>query len=662
MATLTEVNETLKKQVDVQKDTNTEIMSLREKIVKFLDTQKPDRLQELEDKIEADRAAKQAKLQTPSDNAFARGLLGDTLFESFQKFGATAFGFLGGLVPTLLKGAGRGVRFGAIALAINAFADDAFKYVFDNFTFDDALTPEQREQLKSDTLGGINSYLALRFLGAGRGLALGGAIGSAFGDDLANIITGWLGTNVINAPNPLALFGVGPGTIPIDLNNPLIQDALGLAAGAIALTLVRAVGGVFVKLGALGLAALFTAGGFPKLAELMRKAAGTGVSSGRGTILPAAPPGTTPGGAGPAGTAAAPLTRLQAQAIINQNIDRLPPGVTRTAGGRFLQGGRFISQVNVAEQIIRQRPIPGAFGGARPTGPLPASGLPPARAGWLGAMGSRVTLFIRVLRPLVPPAVAAAVLLEFNKIMNEAVVGGWSQYQTSRAIYERVIGPFVQGSVLIAIGSALGAAAGTAVGLPGWGTVFGLIAGGAAAYFTPNYLGQLMADWLVGNDPAKYERRLRLQSSNVMFLNIADNPAFAGLIQDYITDPSTGAIRTPEAIRQRLLLDQQRLGNAMGNVSTSPTANAFQAVRSVGQVSSARLPGQGGFVRVGEELTALDVMEMQGRTGRATNIINAPTDARTTTVSNTGFNIPAKLTATDIQRMSREGLLPRAGR
>ena len=204
---------------------------------------------------------------------FAQGLLGDKLFGLASTALAGVFGGIGSKIA-LGKVAGKALRFGLATTALTNLAQTAVDNLFENIP-PEKFNIEDPEQFKKDLNTGIQTGIALKFLGFGKFASLGGAVGSAFGDDLARGLESWLGTNIINAPNPLSFFGVGPESYPVDLNNAAVQSALGTSVGMIAASLLRIVGRSLVgKLAILTVgaaAALFSKLGMSNLASLLDK-------------------------------------------------------------------------------------------------------------------------------------------------------------------------------------------------------------------------------------------------------------------------------------------------------------------------------------------------------------------------------------------------------
>jgi hypothetical protein len=243
----------------------------------------------LEDEREKNRNNARAK-SSGIGSSFLVGALGEGTLSAMDKLGASAFGALGGLAAGLSKQVGRGLRFGVAAVALNGLAQSAIDSMFENFTWDDNISEEDKSKFKKQTSDSINTGIGVKFLGGGIGMALAAAVGAAFGDDIANTLTSWLGTNVIDAPNPLSWFGIGPDTLPVKLNNPLVQQALGAAGGMIVLALIRTAG-VMAALAVGGITAAMVGGSLIALGykDLGEKLLNTGKNAGKAAVAKANP-------------------------------------------------------------------------------------------------------------------------------------------------------------------------------------------------------------------------------------------------------------------------------------------------------------------------------------------------------------------------------------
>ena len=223
-------------------------------------------------KIRGSVSTSSNKSAKTASGQFAQGLFGDKIYDLASSALSGVFGGIGAV--SLAKIAGKGLRYGAAAFALNKLAQGAIDNLFENIDPNE-LGVKDPEKFKEDVSKGVNTGIALKFLGFSKFASLGGAIGQAFGDDMANALKTWADGNILNAPNPLKIFGIGPESFPVNLDNPVVQEALGASVGMIAASLLRVVArGLVGRLAILGLAggaALFSKLGLTKLADLLDK-------------------------------------------------------------------------------------------------------------------------------------------------------------------------------------------------------------------------------------------------------------------------------------------------------------------------------------------------------------------------------------------------------
>ena len=220
-----------------------------------------------EAELEAKRKPSAAPSRTPS---FKRGLLGNSFSDGLDNLLSAAFGAAGGLIPALAMGAGRSLRFGAAALALNTFVDDAIEYIFDGFTFDDALSADQKTKIKNDVQTGINAGIGAKFLGLGWRKSLGIGLGVAASDLIGDALKERFATDETGQfimSNPLSGLGIGGEDIKIDLSDPLTRDIMGAAIGLVGIEIARYAARGFLKLGAKGIAVALGAAGFATLSN-----------------------------------------------------------------------------------------------------------------------------------------------------------------------------------------------------------------------------------------------------------------------------------------------------------------------------------------------------------------------------------------------------------
>ena len=289
MPTLSAVNETLMKNNDTLDNVSKTLSDMLAEEVKRRKEESRGRKDAEEAAREAARRGKTTKVSTggrqPTTTAgeFGQGLFGDKLYAMATGAIAGLFSGIGGV--SLAKLAGRGVKFGAAGLALTSLAQEAVDRLFDNV--DPAKLEElgiqDPEEFKKKATTAISTGFALKFLGAKGPAAIAGGIGAAFGGDIANVLSGWLGDNIINKPNPLkSLFGIGPDTIGESLDNENVQIALGASVAIIASKLLKFVGlglgRMLVVGGVAGAIALFKKLGMTSVADVLEKARNAGAA------------------------------------------------------------------------------------------------------------------------------------------------------------------------------------------------------------------------------------------------------------------------------------------------------------------------------------------------------------------------------------------------
>lgn len=228
---------------------------------------KRDRKKALEDRIEAKNRSRN---RGSISGAFFSGLLGDTGVAAANStmgfFGRMQDALLGGIGTAGLlasKGVGRGLKFGALAVGVNALAQEVIDNAFENMTFDDNLSEEEKKNIKDKASTAINTGFMLKFLGLPGWATLGGAVGTAFGNDIQAQMMTYFDTN---KDGKLEVAG-------FDLGEQKYAEAIGGAAGILAMGIINFVGKKFALLAAgAGLAALLAEAGYNELAALIRPA------------------------------------------------------------------------------------------------------------------------------------------------------------------------------------------------------------------------------------------------------------------------------------------------------------------------------------------------------------------------------------------------------
>lgn len=274
MASLLEIRDELVKLNGSQERTSDFIQGLLQEAENERKATERARGKQREKELEGRRqkASRPAVSSMGIGEAFGRGMLGDGVYDAYNKLIAGAFGAAGGLIPALAMGAGRAIRFGGIALALNSFIDDAVEHVFEGFTFDDAMTPDEKTKLKQDVQTGLNAGIAAKFLGLGWRKSLGVGLGVAASDMIGDALQERFATDESGQfvmSNPLSGLGIGGEDIKIDLSDPMTRDIIGGAVGIIGVEIARYAARGFLKMGARGIAIALGAAGFAKLAELM---------------------------------------------------------------------------------------------------------------------------------------------------------------------------------------------------------------------------------------------------------------------------------------------------------------------------------------------------------------------------------------------------------
>ena len=334
------------------------------------------------DREEDRREASKQKARSGQAPSFQRGLLGNTLSAGFDKVLSGMFGAAGGLLPALAMGAGRGIRFGAAALALNAFVSDAVDYVFEGFTFDNSMTDDEKNKIKKDTQDGLNAGLGAKFLGLSwrksLGIGLGVAASDLIGDTLKErFATDESGQFVMG--NPLSGLGIGGEEINIDLSDPATRDIIGGAIGLVGIEIARYAARGFLRLGARGIAIALGAAGFATLANLMQNMAGPNVpDDGSGNR------GKTGGGAAAKAAAQRRVQRFAQRSVSGKltaaDLRRLTPDELRSFGYQRLKSGAirafdgdptspFLKHADVASEINKKllaRRFLGTLGRAAP--------------------------------------------------------------------------------------------------------------------------------------------------------------------------------------------------------------------------------------------------------------------------------------------------------
>ena len=496
MATLAEVNMTLQEQGMTLRETHQTLLDM---LQEDIDARKKEE-RAAGDRREKEREAKNKRQGPPSvkgmgsGEAFTRGLLGDKMFGSLDNLMSMAFGAAGGLIPFAFKNVGRGLKFGAAALALNSLTESAVDFAFEQLEKIGitGLTPDQKAKVAEKAETAVNAGFVAKFLGLGNKASLAVALGAAFGEEIGV----WLG-GVIDDQGNMRL------KVPF-------AEYMGYPEGEITLgpTGQAALGAISLYIG--------------------QKILGRGVTLAH-TLLKNAPKGFWTRVL--KGMTGVTLAQMAQEAILKDGVKAVPqpsqfnergrgqitypqraaPPSAVTQGkptvGRDPKTGRFTSLKNT---------VPNAFnepGRGRITYPQAANAniapkQPKNMAEWLRSADQKVVNsrafqkalpILKVMAKAAPWAAFAVFLNEFVTIINSDM-----SVKQKRIATARLIGGTFQVTVIAAFGAAVGAAGATALGITaGWGTVIGLIAGGAVGYASPNVIGDMLAAMLVGdNEPA----------------------------------------------------------------------------------------------------------------------------------------------------------------
>lgn len=550
MVALADINATLQEQNQTLDSVNKNLVAM---LRADLDAAKRD-ARESGRRREREREATQknrvATSQLGAGAAFKRGLVGDGLGGAIDKLMAGALGGLAGLIPLAMAGAGRGIKFGAAALVANAFIEDALNYAFDNFPGFEGLDNLQRKEFLDKATTGMNAAFIARFMGAKMPATIAAALGAAYAKEIGQFIGGTVDENgnlTIKNPVDGLLTSLGyEDILPKEFKlGPLELQAVG-AVGAVIMTgviskifrLMRFIpaGRMLGLLGTLGLA------GFDDLVRLINQSndpipGQRGIERGR-TQQP---------------TVHNRPNKVAPSVSTRPNISQLkPPPVTPYAGFGTSRQQPSVGERFAAPEGTRRinpifesnRPLTGQSlrsvaqsGGPAPYAPTNQYPLPPSMEQAL--QGSRaynnLKLLAKALLKIAGPALTAYLVFEICRIVLGVGPYKGTSEKEKTAMIGQLLGGFLQGTLLVMLAAALGGAGVTfftgGAGA-GWGTLLGAIAGGGLAYFTPNFIGEAIAAWMLGQSSVEYERKVtQLQSSAYhadMAYNLTGTSVLAG--------------------------------------------------------------------------------------------------------------------------------------
>lgn len=242
MSSLAEVNKKLSEQVDETKEVNTGLRQLVDLYAKQMAAEKARADDLFAQQIKEQRKQESAGRNKPSQSrgiggSFAAGLVGDNALNMADKLLAGAFGVAGGLAASLAGQAGRGLKFGIAAVALNTLAQKLMDQAFEADLFAN-MDPSDKKLIKDGVSNGVNAGLAARFLGFKGPASIGIGIAAALQDPITQALTNYFD------PDGDKKFTIDLPAIPeinVDLNKPehaLAAEALVFAVAAIAISLV----------------------------------------------------------------------------------------------------------------------------------------------------------------------------------------------------------------------------------------------------------------------------------------------------------------------------------------------------------------------------------------------------------------------------------------
>lgn len=242
MTSLAEVNKKLSEQVDETKEVNTGVRQLVDLYARQMAAEKARTDDLFARQIQQQRKQESAGRNKPSQSrgiggSFAAGLVGDNALDMADKLLAGAFGVAGGLAATLARQAGRGLKFGIAAVALNTLAQKLMDQAFEADLFAN-MDPSDKKLIKDGVSNGVNAGLAARFLGFKGPATIGIGIAAALQDPITQALTDYFD------PDGDKKFTIDLPAIPeinVDLNKPehaLAAEAVVLAVAAIAISLV----------------------------------------------------------------------------------------------------------------------------------------------------------------------------------------------------------------------------------------------------------------------------------------------------------------------------------------------------------------------------------------------------------------------------------------
>jgi hypothetical protein len=549
MVALADINATLQEQNQTLDSVNKNLVAMLRADLNAAKRDARESGRRREREREANQKNRVATSQLGAGAAFRRGLIGDGLGGAIDKLMAGALGGLAGLIPLAMAGAGRGIRFGAAALVANAFIEDALNYAFDNFPGFEGLDNLQRKEFLDKATTGMNAAFIARFMGAKMPATIAAALGAAYAKEIGQFIGGTVDENgnlTIKNPVDGLLTSLGyEDILPKEFKlGPLELQAVG-AVGAVIMTgviskifrLMRFIpaGRMLGLLGTLGLA------GFDDLVRLINQSndpipGQRGIERGR-TQQPTL--NNRPNKVAPSVSTRPNISQLKPPPVTPYagfGTTKLP-----TVGERFAapEGTRRINPIFESNRPLTGQSLRSVAqsGGPAPYVPTNQYPLPPSMEQAL--QGSRaynnLKLLAKALIKIAGPALTAYLVFEICRIVLGVGPYKGASEKEKTAMIGQLLGGFLQGTLLVMLAAALGGVGVTAItgGTgAGWGTLLGAIAGGGIAYFTPNFMGEAIAAWMLGQSSVEYERKVtQLQSSAYhadMAYNLTGTSVLAG--------------------------------------------------------------------------------------------------------------------------------------
>lgn len=595
--TLTSLNEQLVKQNDTLGDVRNHIKAMLKIDQDQLQSMKDARGDELVAERKAQRASNNVK-SAGRPMGFGSGFMEGLGVTPIRQFMANALGsmFGGALAGSIGLMAGSLIKKGSIATLVYNFADDAiisaFKLLEDQGIEID-LTEEQKQKVADRASKGLTAYILTGLVSKNPYVKLATAIATAYSDKVFESIKLMFG---IKTDSKTGEANVNlPGYGDIDLNNPTLQDSLtGIGT---AMTLVAV--GLLNKLRKFIFNAKIP---LPDDADIDNKFR-FGFGRGRGSVVEGK------------GARAAYLESLKPKPSVRRvTMDDVKNGL-QTKGGTPVKLGQF-TKLDTAPMD------PQAKGGEY-------AGKP-----WY----KRVTQFNKLAKGLGIVGSAIDIYRIGSILDNDKLTDDEKGNQIISILAGLGFG--------VVGGALLGTAAGSVV--PGWGNIFGGIAGGTLmAIGGETLVYKMLSDYFMGKNNYDQYEQMAAEYKKLM------NPD-GSLIPGYRFGAG-GIEKIPGASGGYELMMDPKLSYPNAAPAGFGTSAAIeQKSRQVYHgVGSGRV-GRG-FVAMGDELSALDAIAHQREIMRENNYIGQVGDTNNT-VNNTGSVVYQQSTPTqDVLRGGSSG-------